>query len=203
MKIALLIEGKTERAFLRALRSFLEPRLVGRMPRLDPLPYDGRLPKGDKLRRDVERLLRTGQPPADAVIALTDVYTGTRDFSDASHAKRQMREWVGPNQRFYPHAAQYDFEAWLLVYWADIQRLAGHNRAAPHGSPESINHNSPPSSRIQEIFRTGSRGRSYVKPRDAARILHGQDLAIAAQACPELREFLNTILSLCGGQPLQ
>src|SRR5262249_25958622 len=118
-----------------------------RMPKLDPFPYDGRLPSGDKLRRVVERLLADGKYPADAVIALTDVYTGSHDFVDAADAKTKMGAWVGPNNRFYPHAAQYDFEAWLLPFWSEIQKLAGHNRTAPSGAPETVNHNNPPSHR--------------------------------------------------------
>ena len=200
MKIALLIEGETERVFLPHVRRFLETRLAGRMPRLDPVPYDGRIPKGERLRRVVERLLRTGRPPADAVIALTDVYTGTRDFQDAGDAKRKMREWVGGNAQFFPHAAQHEFEAWLLPYWGTIQRLAGHSMGAPGGSPEAVNLTRPPSNRIEEIFRAGTCGRDYVKPRDAERILRENDLAVAAAVCPELRAFLNTILQLCGGQ---
>ncbi len=160
MKIVLLIEGKTEEVFLPALRQFLEKRLHGRMPRLDPDPYNGRLEKGDVLRRDVHRHLKTG---ADAVIALTDVYTGSRDFIDAADAKRRMREWVGANDRFFAHAAQYEFEAWLLPYWADIKRLAKHDRGAPGSKPELINHTKPPSVWITETFRTGKSGRSYVK----------------------------------------
>ena len=199
MKIALLIEGQTERAFLRHLRRFLEIRLAGQMPRLDPEPYDGRIPKGERLRREVERLLRSGTPPADAVIALTDVYTGTSDFQDAQDAKNKMREWVGDDPRFFPHAAQHDFEAWLIPFWGSIQRLAGHNMAAPGGSPEAVNHMHPPSVRIERIFRAGTCKRDYVKPRDAERILRENDLSVAAAACPELRAFLNTILRLCGG----
>ena len=61
----------------------------------------------------------------------------------------------------------------------------------------------PPSDRIREIFRTGSRGRDYVKPRDAERILRENNLLDAANACPELRAFLNTILRLCGGQEVK
>jgi hypothetical protein len=198
MKIALMIEGQTERAFLPHLRGFLEPRLPGRMPRLDPVPYDGRLPKGERLKRDVERLLRTGRPPAEAVVALTDVYTGTQEFQDADDAKRKMREWVGPNDKFFPHAAQYDFEAWLLPFWNDIQRLAGHNRAAPGGAPETVDHNRPPSARLREVFLAGRR-RAYVKPRDADRILRDNDLTVAASLCPELKALLNTVLRLCGG----
>ena len=200
MRIALIIEGKTERAFLPYLRCFLETRLAGRMPRLDPLPYDGRVPIGDKLKRVVETLLNDRMHPADAVIALTDVYTGTREFIDAADAKSKMKSWVGPNDCFHPHAAQYDFEAWLIPYWADIKKLAGHNRSAPGGDPERIDHDNPPSHRIQEIFRIGSRGKAYVKPRDAGRILKDKDLLVSANACDELKSFLNTILTLCGGE---
>ncbi|MCP4699339.1 MAG: DUF4276 family protein, partial [Gammaproteobacteria bacterium] len=65
--------------------------------------------------------------------------------------------WVGKEPRFHPHAAQYDFEAWLLPYWTTIQRLAGHNKTAPGGVPEAVNHNKPPAYHIKEIFRIGNR----------------------------------------------
>jgi hypothetical protein len=198
MRIALIIEGQTERAFLPHLRRYLQSRLAGRMPRLDPVPYDGPIPKGKRLRRDVDRLL-TGRAPAGAVIALTDVYTGTGTFQDAEDAKKKMREWVGENSRFYAHAAQYEFEAWLLPFRTTIQRLAGHNMAAPGGPPEAVDLTKPPSVRIQQIFRAGTRRDDYVKPRDAERILRENDLRVAAAACPELRALVNTILRLCGG----
>lgn len=171
------------------------------MPNLDMVPYDGRIPKEEKLRRTVENLL-DGHNPAQAVIALTDVYTGTEDFLDAADAKAKMRNWVGNNNRFHPHAAQYDFEAWLLPYWTEIQRIAGHNKKAPSGPPESVNHNRPPSYHIKEIFRIGTCRNDYSKPRDASRILRNKDLTVAAVLCPELKAFLNTILTLCGGQPI-
>jgi uncharacterized protein DUF4276 len=201
VKIAILVEGRTETGFKRHLTSFLTNRLPGSMPRLDMFPYDGRIPTKGKLRRSVELLLATGNPPADAVIALTDVYTGTADFIDAVDARAKMRSWVGPNDRFHPHVAQYDFEAWLLPYWDDIQRIAGHNRGAPPGLPEAVDHDQPPSHYIREIFRIGTCRDHYSKPRDANRILQGKDLAVAAAQCPELRAFLNTILTLSGGQP--
>lgn len=198
LKIAVLVEGKTERAFKPHLVEFLKSRLAGRMPNVDFFPYDGRIPKQDKLRRTVEALLRNGRVPSEAVIALTDVYTGTNDFLDAADAKRKMRTWVGENERFYPHVAQHDFEAWLLPFWSDIQALAGHNKAAPHGPPEMVNHSRPPSHHIREIFRIGPRRDNYSKPRDANRILSGKDLIVPARECPELQAFLNTILTLSG-----
>jgi hypothetical protein len=123
------------------------------MPRLDFFPYDGRIPKHDKLRRRVESLLTIGGTPAEAVIALTDVYTGTNDFINATDAKAKMRQWVGPDDRFHPHVAQYDFEAWLVPYWREIQEIAGHNKNPPPGHPEGVNHNHPPSYHVREIFR--------------------------------------------------
>ncbi len=129
--------------------------------------------------------------------SLGDVYTGTNDFIDAADAKRKMREWVGHNPKFHPHAAQHDFEAWLLPFWSDIQKLAGHTKSAPLGPPESVNHKRPPSHHVREIFRIGTCRNHYSKPRDAGRILLGNDLSIAANACPELKAFLNTILTLC------
>ncbi|MBI4865095.1 MAG: DUF4276 family protein [Candidatus Riflebacteria bacterium] len=201
MRIALLVEGKTETAFLPHLRGYLQMHLAGRMPKLDPVPYDGRIPTGAKLRRVVENLLNNSGKPADHVIALTDVYTGARPpvFPTAADAKGKLREWVGVEDRFHPHVALHDFEAWLLPYWPVVQRLAGHDRAAPAGNPEAVNHNNPPAHRISEVFRTGERGRAYVKPRDAARILRESDLSVAISQCSELKAFVNTIISVCGG----
>jgi hypothetical protein len=197
--ITILVEGRTEKAFKPHLTAFLRPKLEGRMPRLDFFPYDGRIPKEEKLRRKVETLLLTG---TDAVIALTDVYTGTNDFADAADAKKKMRQWVGTESRFHPHVALHDFEAWLLPYWAEIQRIAGHNKNAPPGKPETVDHNHPPSHHIREIFRAGKCRDDYSKPRDANRILRDQDLGVAAAQCPELKSFLNTIITLCGGAPI-
>ncbi len=198
VRIAILVEGATEQAFIPKLREFLKARLPhGTMPKIDTVPCDGRVYTKEKLRRTVALLL-SGKNAADAVIALTDVYTGTREFTNAQDAKDKMQQWVGHEPRFYPHVALHDFEAWLLPFWGDIQKLAGSNWSTPGANPEQVNHDKPPAYRLQEMFRTGERGKAYVKPRDAARILRSNDLTIAAQACPELKAFLNTILSLCG-----
>lgn len=203
MKISIIVEGKTEKAFLPCLRKFLQLRLPGSMPRLDAVPYDGRIPKTDKLKRVVGKLLQ-GNSAADHVIALTDVYTGTipPDFRDATDARTQMRQWVGDEPRFHPHAAQHDFEAWLLPYWSTVQRLARHDSKAPSGAPESVNHNKPPACRIKEIFEIGHCRDSYVKPRDAGRILKDNDLLVSVNQCLELKAFVNTILFVCGGTSL-
>jgi hypothetical protein len=197
MKIAIICEGKTEKTFKESLDQFLKQHLSGNMPALRFLPYHGRIPTNSKLKRLVENLLKDGN---DHVIALTDVYTGTQppEFENAQDAIDKMRQWVGDNPQFHPHAAQHDFEAWLLPFWPTIQKIAGHNKCAPSGKPETVNHNNPPAYRIGEIFRIGKSGRSYVKTRDAKKILKGQDLLVSANQCPTLKSFINTILSICG-----
>ncbi len=193
-RIAILVEGPTEAALKQALIQFLTRELAGRMPRLDFVPEAGRISKGAKLKQKVKLLLKHN----DAVIALTDVYTGgsPRDCLDATDAKAKMRKWVGVEPGFHPHAAQYEFESWLFPYWSRIQSLSGSDRAEPSESPENVNHNKPPSRHLAEIFRTGSRKRSYSKPRDAVAILRDRDLAIAAAKCQELRAFRETIMRL-------
>ncbi|HBL11714.1 MAG TPA: hypothetical protein DD379_09940 [Cyanobacteria bacterium UBA11162] len=198
MKIAILVEGATEKAFKPILIRFLEQYLQQRMPQLKFVPSQGRIPKKDKLKSMVEKLL-TGKDACNAVIALTDVYTGSEDFKDAADAKAQMKAWVGNNPNFYPHAAQYDFEAWLLPFWSTIQQLAKHNKSAPSGKPNQVNHEKPPSQRIKEIFELGTSRRSYDKVRDGKKILEKNDLMVSVQACEELKDFINTILLLCGG----
>ena len=204
MRIAIIVEGKTETAFMPHLRKYLEPQLSGRMPKLDVTPYDGRIPTREKLKRVVNGLLNDRRQPADHVIALTDVYTGSQppDFVDAKDAKKKMDEWVGHEPKFHPHVALHDFEAWLLPYWSDILKLAKHNRTAPGGNPESVNHNKPPAHRIRELFEVGGCRDSYVKTRDAGRILRGKDLSIAISQCAELKAFVNTILSACGAETI-
>ncbi len=200
MKISIIVEGRTEKAFMPHLREYLKNRLPGTMPKLDPVPYDGRIPKEDKLRCVVINLFK-GRNAADHVLALTDVYTGANppDFKDAADAKAKMRTWVENEPRFHPHAAQYDFEAWLLPYWSTIQKLAGHNKTAPAANPEAVNHTRPPAVRLKEIYEIGRCRDSYVKPRDAGRILREVDLSVSISQCAELKAFVNTILSLCGG----
>ena len=194
MRIAILVEGATEEAFKKKLRKFLQSRLEQKMPRLDFKPQHGGIPKEKKLKVIVENFL--DNDGYDAVIALTDVYTGKPDFKDANDAKDKMRRWVDKNPKFYPHTALHDFEAWLLPYWKTIQKLAKDNGSAPSGLPESVNHQKPPSYWIKEIFSSGKRGKDYDKVSDGMAILKKNDLMMAIQACPELKAFVNRIISL-------
>jgi hypothetical protein len=64
VKISILVEGKTEKAFKPFLITYLQTRLPGKMPKLDMVPYDGRIPTGEKLKRVVENLLNAKKEPS-------------------------------------------------------------------------------------------------------------------------------------------
>jgi hypothetical protein len=196
MKIAILVEGETELAFKHKLQDFLKNILGQKMPKIKFISHNGRIPKETKLKRVVDNLL-TGKDAYDAVIALTDVYTGTNDFKDAEDAKNKMKKWVENNPKFYPHVALYDFEAWLIPYWPTIQKLAQHNLSIPSKLPETINHNKPPAYWLKDIFERGKCKTSYNKPIHGKKILEKNDLIVAISICPELKSFVNRIIELC------
>ena len=84
-------------------------------------------------------------------------------------------------------------------FWHTIQNLAGHNTTAPGGAPETVNHNKPPSYHIKQVYEIGRCRDSYIKPRDAKRILNENDPSVAIGQCPELKLFIDTILEVSGG----
>ena len=195
VKIAIICEGKTEKAFKPVLLAFLKTKLAERkMPKLDFKSANGTI-----TQKELPKLVGLCLKSSDAVIALTDVQTdsksGAHVFETAEDAKQKMRQWVGDEKRIYPHAAQYEFEAWLLPYWDRIQKLTGTTKAKPNGKPEEINHGNPPSKRIAAVFPKG-----YGKITDGFKILDKQDLSLAIEVCSELKAFVNTILKLCGSE---
>lgn len=178
MRIAILVEGKTETAFKPYLLSYLEKRLAGKMPKLDFMRYDGRIPTDGKLKRVVENILNDKKRPADAVIGLTDVYTGSMppEFPTAEVAKQKMREWVGTEKRFHAHVALHDFEAWLLPYWQKMKKLTGSNRKVPGPSPEAVDHGKSPAYWLAEVFRTGPKTQGYVSKTPTLLVARDGDL---------------------------
>lgn len=197
MRVVLICEGQTEEAFKSILASYLKRKNEAAgiaIPRIgiDAYPTRGPLRPTEKLKRDVSRHL--GSNDVKAVITLPDVYP---QFNSPQQARDSFRTLIGDEFRFFPHVACLEFEAWLLPYWSKIIQRIGVN-AAPFGAdPERVNHHKPPSHRLKELYsRANPKPRAFVKPTEAFAILKGEDLEISARACPELRAFLNTILSL-------
>jgi len=72
-------------------------------------------------------------------------------YIDAGDVKKKMQEWAGNNPKFYPHAAQYGFEACLIPFWHEIQRIADTAFRSRGASPEKIDHDNLPSHHTLDI----------------------------------------------------
>ena len=195
MSVVLLAEGDTERALKEHLKQFLDHRaLLEGKQRIGLLSRSYLALRQDKLRRQVELLL--DEPGVAAVVALIDVFP---NFASAREAKTWLRESVDDSRRFYAHAAQFDVEAWLLPYWDDICRRLKLEKRRPGAHPEHVNGHKPPAYHLDELYRQAKpKARKYNKPIEMREILRGKDLIIAADACPEFKSFLNTLLTLNG-----
>lgn len=192
IKIAIIVEGKTEETALKEpLNRYLKKQL-GEKPlsSIKLINFEGLL-FVERLKRYVKHLLES----YDYVVALTDVLINEDNppFANAAEAKQKLREIIGDETRFHPHAAQHCFEAWLIPYWHVIQAKSGTTKAKPSGNPE--NH-SKPHKLIGEAYLSGKTKRGYEKAKDAVKILENQDLAVAAGECAELRALLDTLLNI-------
>lgn len=200
MKIVVLCEGKTEQAITQGLRELLSKQSKGGpSPGLKMVPVVGHL-KRDKLRRLVE--LHVAQADVSGVVSLTDVYP---KYKSAAEAIGSLDELIGTDHggKFKAHAAQFEVEAWLIPHWKDIARWLGVQRKAPPGKPEDVNSENPPSKHIKALYHAATERRlSYDKVSSAQKWLTADRLHHSASECPNLREFLNSLLHFAGLEPL-
>ena len=193
MTVVLLVEGSTEKTLTDKLKEHLDQRAESRgLPRVALRAVKIKSIEPHALGQQIRLQLQT-QNTTD-VVGLIDVFP---HFTDALAAKtflREAAERAGVNQHFYPHAAQYDVEAWLLPYWNDICRRIGVKQGPPGGNPEMVDSVRPPSYRLKELYQRVER--RYVKTIEMPAILKGKDLSIAADVCAELKGLLNTLFLL-------
>jgi hypothetical protein len=199
-RIVVLCEGRTEKALQQHIKAFLDGECgdAGRSKvRLTMVDAGGAsdLLSAKALPKLVEKHMSTSD--VLGLIVLVDVKAPPpHAFPNAEATIAHLKSILPADSRLHAHAAQHDVEAWLLPFWETAQRKAGHRKSSPGRHPEAVNRDHPPSWHLQELFRLG--GKSYDKPRDAAAILRGQDLRVSANACPQFKAFLNTLLALSG-----
>lgn len=188
MTIILLAEGATETELKRHLKRFLDEQAEKANRPLVRL-HSAKIEPLTKLQRQV--MLQLEKPDVEAVIGLIDVFP---NYPSAQAAKAALQKAVGHDPRFIPHAAQFDVEAWLLPYPAQLRKLIGRAKIPAFPTPETVNHLKPPSYLLNELCHLEKK--NYSKPERLGFVLRDQDLTVAAHACPELKELLNTLLKL-------
>jgi hypothetical protein len=193
-KIILLGEGETEKKLGQVLKNFIDQQIsVGNFVGLQSRPIARTL---DRLKFQIKTELKN--PEVIGVIALLDVYP---DFTSAKEVKTYLQK-ASNDPRYFPHAAPYEVEAWLLPYWDKIcTRLKQPKLQSLGRYPEKVNGENPPSHRLDALYQKHLRQR-YNKPVELQAILSGVDLSKAASQCPELKALLNTLCKLAGVPPL-
>jgi len=194
MKIVLLCEGDTELALKGALKPFLDTWCDERGLRrvkIDVKPFDHSL----NCKEIQRHLARHGRDSEVVVIGLADVYP---KFRGAAQVKEFLANCVRDSEfkdKFFPHAAQYEFEAWLLPFWDSICKRLGIKAKRPGANPEMVDDQKPPSKHLRELY--AKAGRRYEKVTEAVKILKGRPIEEAAEQCPQLQELLDTLVKLC------
>jgi hypothetical protein len=160
MTIVLLVEGDTEAALKRHLKTFLDRRAEQagqgkvRLQTRDIVNV-----KPHKFERRVA--MELSKSSVTAVVGLIDVFP---KFKHADEAKAHLLDAAGNHPGFHAHAAQYDVEAWLLAYWHEICKGLGLRRQPPGGNPEQVDDIKPPAYRLKELYRQAKpRPRKYAK----------------------------------------
>lgn len=196
MKLALFVEGETEKYLREFLKPWLDPKL-GQSIDISVVNLNG---VGNYLKDFDERArrdLRKGH--LCGVVGLIDFYgSGLRYPHETveknyAWAKRELEQRVGES-RFRQHFAVHETEAWLL---SDPQifptGIAGHLPKQPN--PETINLQHPPSKRLKDLYRT-KLNRTYEKPLDGSTLFRKLDPEVAYSRCPHLQLLLDDMLSL-------
>jgi hypothetical protein len=199
--IVLLVEGSTEKALTNKIKEFLDERaLVHRRSKVALRPKPLMSIREEELAKRIR--LELQNPRVAAVVGLIDVFPNFRSAEEAKQFLQRAAERAGVAERFDAHAAQYDVEAWLLPYWDDICRRIGVQQRRPGHNPELVDETNPPSYRLKELYqRAKNPARKYVKTIEMPEILKDKDLTVSANACPEFKSLLNTLLR-AGGLPL-
>lgn len=191
MKVVVVCEGRTERALKSAFRDVITRSIGHARVGIETRSMDGRLAKR-KFTTVVRNLLQ--KEDVRAVVALTDVYPYYNDALSAKNALNGLVEDVPVSKEFRPHAAQFEVEAWLIPFWDEIASRLRVKAKRPGANPERVNTTKPPSQHIQDLYARAKK--KYDKVIDGQRWLTADRLERASAECPELREFLDTLVEL-------
>jgi len=199
--VVILCEGKSDEEILKVL--FKKERLYHINPLLQPLDGVTEFKERNIRSRVCSSLKRPG---VLAVFALIDLKGSRVDYppnitsytNRAKFLKEHLKKFLSglpESDRFYPHVAVHDIEAWIL---ADKDAVAKYLKtstiAYKADVPESIDFNRPPSYILKDLFRD--------KELVYRKTVHGPDLFrtvnidIVYNKCPHFKDFIDDLLKV-------
>jgi hypothetical protein len=198
-RIALFVEGHTERALPVFIHRWLDPQLpqaekVG----ITPVKFHGVSDYLDNLAQKIGLYL--DERRANFVVGLVDLYGIPSNWIDLSGhskikdkvaiARAYMRNLV-PRQyrdRFRQHFAVHEVEAWLLAY-PEVWRAEVRDQIKKR-APEQVNFNEPPAMFLKRILG------GYKKTTTARNLFSKLDPDVAVGKCPYLKLFFEDLLAV-------
>ncbi|MCI0640789.1 MAG: DUF4276 family protein [Gemmataceae bacterium] len=200
-RIALFLEGETERALPPFIHRWVDPQLPeGKKVGITPVKFQGVSNYLDDLSKKVGLYLENGR--ADFVVGLVDLYGIPKERIDLSRhatikdkivaARGYIRNLV-PKQyrdRFRQHFAVHEVEAWLLAYPKELSSEKEAQAQIKKRSPEEVNFKEPPAEFLRRILR------GYKKTTTARNLFPRVDPQIAIDKCPYLKRFMDDLLAL-------
>lgn len=192
MRIVVLCEGTTEAALKGAIHEFVNRRTsTGGRTGIATRSMDGHV-----LRKKLPKLIDLYGALNDVrgIIALTDVYPRFRSANEARGSLQRLADTSAHVEKFRAHAAQFELEAWLMPFWSEIARSLRLRARPPGAKPEEINDENPPSKRLATLYTQAKQ--HYEKVIDGPKWLTAERLERAANECPELKSFFNSLLEL-------
>jgi hypothetical protein len=193
--IILLVEGETERSLTDKLREFLNTQAqANQQPRVSLQTRKIKSFAPSALGRQIS--LELQNPNNTVVVALIDVFPKFKNAAAAKQFLESAAKSAEVNANFHAHAAQFDIEAWLLPYWEEICARVGVKQNVPGKNPEQVNGIKPPSYHLKELYQRAKPARKYNKILEMPAILKNKDLTLSANACPEFKSLLHTLLKL-------
>lgn len=199
MKLALHVEGYTERALPAFLKRWLDPKLSEAV-RIAPINLLGSGSYLSSFANRVTRDLASGR--LTAAVGLLDLYGLGLPFpqnltTDEKYtwAKAELERRVG-DARFRQHFAVHETEAWLLSDPAIFP--SGLRSHVATGNPESVNFREPPSKLLRRIYR--KHGREYKKTVDGPALFQKLAPERVYERCPHFRALLDDMLSLASSR---
>jgi hypothetical protein len=149
----------------------------------------------DKIGRVTRDKLR--QPDVIAVFALVDLYGS--GFNTVQQVKAELTRRVSRDCRaqFHPHVAVNELEAWIFADEDALSNWLGH-RVGPFPTPERLNRQTPPASRLRTLTSRHA-PRKLTTKRAFAQELFGQvDAEKIYQKCPNFRAFVDDLRQTAG-----
>jgi hypothetical protein len=207
VRVVVYCEGDTEELILKPLLAPYRERLAGCGYGLDVHIFNG----APELKRKIGAATRAAlQHGVERVFGLIDLYGAPIVWprnvlqSDdplaarCEYAREQMRSWVPSDirDRFHPHLAVHELEAWLL---ADSQALSDEmgRKVGPWPRPEEVDFDKPPAALLNELFHTRPNKKRYDKKVDGRMLFGKVNVDTVYQMCPNFRAFVDDLLALC------